>query len=328
MNVRGMGVRRVKRWVALAFLFSTTADAGAQAPKLDGYEAIQLTRGVQNHLVAPARVNGQPASFLVDTGAETSFLQSDRAQALGVRLSGTEAAIGRRSFPRGTVADFRLGALPLGETAFSLYRSSQLGGPVPGARGRAADGLVGRDVLRRYNAIINCRSRQLFVKRDAARRLNLPAVTRAQGFTAIPIEETRRGLTVACSIAGRPGRLVVDTGAFLTGLDDDAARLLGLVGEQSAATARNFEGRVRPIQLVQVNDLKIGGVAIPPQKFVVTDLFTRRKPLRTYSGMNRIEFYAPRPSARGDRIYGLLGNELLDLHHAIIDLETLTLFLK
>jgi hypothetical protein len=198
---------------------------------------------------------------------------------------------------------------------------------VPGAGRRAADGIIGRDLLRRHGAIINCRTRQLFVRRNAAHRLNLAGVTRAQGFSAIPLEETRRGLTLACSIAGRPGRLVLDTGAFLTGLDDDAARLLGLAGEPSRATARNFEGRVRPIQLVQVNDLRIGGVAIPPQKLVVTDLFTRRKQ-RPYSGMNRVEFYAPRPSARGDRIYGLLGNELLDLHHGIIDLETLTLFLK
>jgi hypothetical protein len=119
----------------------------------------------------------------------------------------------------------------------------------------------------------------------------------------------------------------LDTGAFLTGLDDDAARSLGLTAQPSVAKARNFEGRVQPVQLVQVDDLRIGGVTIPPQKFVVTDLFRRRQ-LRTFTGFNRIEFYSPRSAARGDRIYGLLGNELLDLHHAIIDLDTMTLFMK
>jgi predicted aspartyl protease len=272
-------------------------------------------------------VNGRAATFMVDTGAESSFLQADRAQVFGLRATGTEARTGRRSFPLGTADNLRLGEFPLGPTTFSLYRAAQLGGPVPGQRGRAADGLIGRDLLRRYKAVINCRSRQLFLKADAGARLDLASITRTQGFTAIRIEETGRGLTVPCTIAGRAGRLVLDTGAFLTGFDDDAARLLGLSGQPSAATARSFEGRVRPLQLVQVDDFKIGGVAVPPQKFVVTDLFTR-KPLRTYTGMGRIEFYSPRSGARGDRIYGLLGSELLDLHQAIIDLDSMTLFMK
>ena len=302
-------------------------DAFAQSTRLNGYEVVPLTRGSQNHLLAPGDVNGRAATFMVDTGAETSFLQADRAQSFGVRPTGTEARTGRRSFPVAAADNLRLGGMSLGATTFSLYRAAQLGGPVPGQRGRAADGMIGRDLLRRYKAIINCRSRQLFLKADAGARLDLASITRAEGFTAIPMEATARGLTVPCSIAGRGGRLVVDTGAFLTGFDDDAARLLGLAGEPSAAKARSFEGRVRALQLVQVDDLRVGGVRIPPQKFVVMDLFTR-KPLRTYSGIGRIEFYSPRSAARGDRIYGLLGSELLDLHRAIIDLDSMTLFMK
>jgi predicted aspartyl protease len=317
-------------WRGLALVLvvvASVAVASSRAATLPGYHATQLTRGSQNHLLAPATVNGQPATFLLDTGADASFLQAERAQAFGVQPTGVEAPTGRRSFPVGVATDLRIGGMSLGSATFSIYRAAQLGGPVPGRSGRAADGLLGRDLLRRYNAVINCRSRQLFLASDPARRLNLAATARAQGFAAIPIEETRRGLTVPCMINGRAGRLVLDTGAFLTGFDDDAARLLGLTGEPSAAKARSFEGRVRPLQLVQVDDLRIGGVRIPPQKFVVTDLFQRRQ-LRTYTGLNRIEFYAPRPGARGDRIYGLLGSELLDLHQAIIDLGTMTLFMK
>ena len=323
-----MGVRRGAVFLFALLVLASVAGGRAQSSAGSGYEAVPLTRGSQNHLVAAGTVNGQPANFLIDTGAESSFLQAERAQAFDVRLTGTEALTGRRSFPLGSANELRLGRLSLGSTTFSIYRAAHLGGPVPGRGGRAADGIIGRDVLRRHRAVMNCRSRQLFLATGPARRLNLAATARAQGFTAVPIEETRRGLTIPCSVSGRRGRLVLDTGAFLTGFDDDAARLLGLSGQPSAAKARSFEGRVRPLQLVQVNDLRIGGLAIPPQKFVVTDLFTRRKPLRTYTGMNRIEFYSPRAASSGDRIYGLLGNELLDLHHAIIDLDTMTLFLK
>ena len=298
-----------------------------QGAPLGGYVATPLTRGPQNHLVASGSVNGRAATFLVDTGASASFLQSDRAQSFGVRLSGMEAPTDGRSFPVAVADDLRLGATSVGNTNFSIYRAAQLGGPVPGRGRRPADGIIGLDVLRRFRGVINCRSRQLFLARNPARRLNLATTARAEGFTAIPIEETRRGLTVPCVISGRHGRLVLDTGAFLTGLDDDAARLLGLAAEPSAGKARGFDGRVQPLQLVQVNDLRIGSVTIPPQKFVVTDLF-RRKQLRAVTGLNRIEFYAPPSEARGERIYGLLGNELLDLHRAIIDLDTMTLFMK
>lgn len=320
-----MGVRGAV--AGLLLMIAVANDAFAQSRRPNGYEVVPLTRGSQNHLLAPGDVNGRAATFMVDTGAESSFLQTDRAQSFGVRATGTEARTGRRSFPVAAADNLRLGGMSLGAATFSLYRAAQLGGPVPGQRGRAADGMIGRDVLRRYNAVINCRSRQLFLKADAGAPLNLASITRAQGFTAIPIEETPRGLTVPCSIAGRRGRLVLDTGAFLTGFDDDAARLLSLAGQPSGATARSFEGRVRPLQLVQVDDLKIGGLTIPPQKFVVTDLFTRKQ-LRTFTGLGRIEFYSPRPGARGDRIYGLLGSELLDVHQAIIDLDSMTLFMK
>lgn len=320
-----MGIRgAVAGWVLLVFL---PAGALAQSRTLDGYEAVPLTRGPQNHLFVQGSVNGEAATFLVDTGAESSFLQADRAERLGVRLSGAEASTGKRSFPVGSANDLRVGRMALGSTTFSIYRAAQLGGPVPGPGGRAADGILGRDVLRRYKAAINCRAQQLFLKGDAARSLNVAAVARAQGFTAIRIEETRRGLTVPCLIRGRPGRLLLDTGAFLSGLDDDAARLLGLSGQPSRATVRRFDGRVQPLQLAQVDDLNIGGVAIPPQKIVVADLFTRKQ-LRAVSGIGRIEFYSARAGARGDRIYGLLGSELLAIHQAIIDLDTLTLFMK
>ena len=328
MGRMGWGIGAAWRMRAACAVIGLLGGSLGETSAAPGYAVVPLTRGSQNHLLASGAINGRPATLLIDTGAEVSFLQAERAQSFRVTPTGTEVPVGSRRFPLATAGDLRLGAVSLGPATFSLYRAAQLGGPVPARGGESADGIIGRDVLRRHRAVINCRARQLHLARDPSQRFDVAATARAQGFTAIPIEETRRGLTVPCSVAGRPGRLLLDTGAFLTGFDDDAARLLGLSGEPSAARARNFEGRIRPLQLVQVNDFRIGSIVIPPQKFVVGDLFTRRKPLRTYTGMNRIEFYAPRQNARGDRIYGLLGNELLDIHQAIIDLGTMTLFMK
>ena len=60
------------------------------------------------------------------------------------------------------------------------------------------------------------------------------------------------------------------------------------------------------------------------------DLFPNKKPLRTYTPgiVNRIEFYDARALKARLEIWGLLGSELLYLHSAIIDFESMTMYLK
>ncbi|HSH38295.1 MAG TPA: retropepsin-like aspartic protease, partial [Chthoniobacterales bacterium] len=198
-------------------------------------------------------------------------------------------------------------------------------GTTPG--GRAADGLLGLDLLRRYSAIINCHTRQLFLKTRPGPALQVDAVATAGGFTRIALDETRRGgTTVPCAIHGRRGKLLVDTGAFVTGFDDDGFRGRGIATRPSTLTTRGIDGEVRPVQLAEISDLVIGGIRIAPQPFAVMDLYDKKKPLRTFTGMGRIEYYRPFPAEQ--RILGVLGNELLDQHRAIIDFGTVTLFMK
>jgi len=122
----------------------------------------------------------------------------------------------------------------LGGSRVAIYEAAQLRGQVPGARGEAADGVIGLDLLRRERAVINCRTRELFLPTPGSPRLNLAPTTGALGFTRIPLTENRRGyLTVPCSIRGRRGRLVVDTGAFVTGLNKDV-----VAGGEKLATHR------------------------------------------------------------------------------------------
>jgi predicted aspartyl protease len=317
-------------WLCLAcFLSLSGNEATAQQIELAGYERVQMSRGPQNHLLLPAAVNGRPATFLLDTGADVSFLRADRADEFGVRSLGREARSSGRLFALGAVDDLRIGNLRVGSSNFALYRASQLRGHIPGREGKPADGVIGLDILRRQRAVINCRTRHAFFKADAVSHSTLAAATRAMGLTRIPMTANRRGyLTVPCSIRGRKGRLVVDTGAFVTGLDDDAARSLNLVRRPSRLTARGFDGRVRALELAQVDDMRIGGIPIAPQQLAVIDIFGKRRERRAYTGLGRIEYYAPLNVPREGPIYGLLGNELLDQRHVIIDLDSMSLFLK
>lgn len=314
--------------VLAAFVFcSVTATAAPPADniRLPGYTRVQLTRGPQNHLVLRATVNGQPATFLVDTGTSISFVRSDRARTFGVRVGGEQTRRAGRMFSVGVISGLVAGGTPLGEMPVALTEGREFRGTLSG--GAAADGVIGLDLLRRQKAVINCRTRQIFFKTDPSARLNLVEITRALGFTRISLDESQRGdLTVACAIRGRTGKLVVDTGAFVTSFDDNVARSLGLVGQPSKLTARGFDGRVRPLELARIDGLRIGWVSIAPQPFAVIDLFGKKKEARTYTGMGRIEYYPQR--ARDKQLFGVLGNELLDQRRAIIDLDSMTLYLK
>ncbi len=290
-----------------------------------GYASAQMQRGPQNHLILRAMVNGRPASFLIDTGSTISFLRSDHAEHFGVRSTSETTTRGGRTFPLAIISKLEVGGTSLGQISVALTVAAYLRGTAPGSG--ATDGVLGLDLLRREKAIINCHTREIFFKTDPTARLDLSNTTRALGFARISLEERRAGdLTVACRLRGRNGRLVVDTGAFVTGIDDDAARLLGLTTKPSKLTSRGLDGRVRSLQLAQIDDLQIGGIAIAGQPFAVMDLFGEKKELRTHTGLGRIEYYEPR--SPGAEVFGVLGNELLDHRRAIIDLENMILYFK
>jgi len=321
-------MRRVSGGLLALFFFLVSASAAPSSrDTIPGYHRVELTRGPQNHLLMPATINGRSATFLVDTAIDLSLLRAEGGKNFGLRSLPQQVRTAGQFLPAGET-ELSAGGANLGRETFALYQASQLGGPIPGLKGSRADGIIGLNFLRRYKAVINCRSRHLFLKTDPARRMDASNAMKA-GFARVPLEEDRRGyLTVPCKIRGRSGRLLLDTGAFLTSIDDGAARALGVTASPSKITARGLDGKVRPVDLAQVDDLQLGGVPIAPQKFVVIDVFGRRTPLRTFTGMGRLEYFVPRKIAPGDTIFGLLGNELLDQRRAIIDFEEMALYLK
>ena len=306
---------------------AATRPASAHGLQFPGYTGVQMTRGPQNHLLVQAQVNGRPASFLVDTGANLSFFRVDRAAAFGVTPSGAQKFRQGRAFPLASIRELAIGSIAFGTIEVALADSSQFRGTSSGAE-RSVDGVIGLDLLGRRRALINCHTRQLFLRTDSNRGINLGPVTASLGFKRIPLGETREGgLTVPISLCGRRAQLIVDTGAFVTGFDDDALRAFNLATKPSNLTTRGFDGKIRPVQLARIEDLRIGNVPIAPQTFAVMDLYGKKKQQRAYTGINRIEYYAPRSPA-AERIVGVLGNELLDQRRVIIDLDSKSLFLK
>jgi predicted aspartyl protease len=307
--------------IAQAFIFVLLAIAplsifGAaknrSAMQLPGYKAVRVHYGPMNKMIMSVRINGQPSNLLVDTGSNQMILDAEAAELFGIRPSQRGlryirfTEIQGQSLPVGFVQNISAGSMNFGSSLVALRRSSHAD-----ATNVAFDGVLGLDILFRHKALINCRTKLVFFKVDQARRINLGSVAASEKFTRVPIQREETGaLTVPCSIRGQPTRLLVDTGAFVTILHEGFVKSLGLAAEPTRITAQFGRGASKQISAAKINDLNIGGFKAPPKKFGVASL---------------PQFALQQGSSK---IAGILGMDALYIHHAIIDLDGMNLFLK
>ena len=305
------------KMAALLFLALTPMSTFGAAknrplPQLTGYKAVPVHYGPLNKMIMSVQINGQPANLLVDTGANQIILDADAAQSFGVSPSQRGlryirfTQINGQDLPVGYVQNLTAGSMNFGSSSVALRNSIR-----SGTENGRVDGVLGLQVLRRHKAVINCRTKLVFFKVDPVRQINLTSVATSQKFTRIPLRREENGaLTVPCSIRGESARLVVDTGAFVTTFDQGLFKSLGIASQPTRVSARFATGAAKRIDAGRINDLKIGGFKVPPEKFGVTAL----------------PHFALRQGAT--RIGGILGMDTLYICRAIIDLDGMNLFLK
>jgi len=285
---------------------------GSHAAQLNGYKAVRVHYGPLNKMIMSVRINGQPANLLVDTGSNQIILEADAAASFGVRPSQRGlryvrfTQINGQLLPVGFAQSLTAGSMNFGSSLVALRNS------IHSRRGNGnIDGVLGLDILLGHKAVINCRTKVVFFKVDQARQTNLSSVASSQKFTGIPLRREENGaLTVPCSIHGKPARLLVDTGAFVTTFHQALFTSLGIVSEPTRVSAHFANGAAKRISAGRINDLKVGDFKVPTEKFGVTALpnFALRQGSTT--------------------IAGILGMDTLYICHAIIDLDNMNLFLK
>lgn len=133
------------------------------------------------------------------------------------------------------------------------------------------------------------------------------------GFIAVPIREVATGHhLVEAVINGRSGSFVVDTGANATVVDQPRLQhfdISGLLVRPGDATG--VGGRLQAGQ-VPIRSLRIGGVDIRQRNVVTSDL---GQLLQTLGRMT------------GSQVYGIIGQDVLKEHRAIIDVARPMLYL-
>jgi predicted aspartyl protease len=301
--------------VALAFIIPSLAFGSvksAQLTQLSGYKAVRVHYRPLNKMIMSARINGQRANFLVDTGSNQVILNAAAAASFGIKPS--QGSLGYIQFtqingqqlPVGFAQNFTAGSMSFGSLLVALRNSNR-----PGAGDNRVDGVLGLDLLTRHKAVINCQTEFIFFKADQSRQMDLSSVAAAEKFTRVPLRRERNGaLTVPCSIRGQPARLLVDTGAFITIFHEAFLKSVGIPVETTRVSAHFTRGTARKLGAGQIKALKIGDFKTPSAKFGVTALPN----VTLLQG--------------GAKLSGILGMDTLYNCHGIIDFGGMNLFLK
>ncbi|HLL29614.1 MAG TPA: retropepsin-like aspartic protease [Allosphingosinicella sp.] len=134
------------------------------------------------------------------------------------------------------------------------------------------------------------------------------------GFTAIPLREARSTghHLVTAAVNGKEGVFVLDTGANLSVIDVDHAAHFGLGragGRRGGATGLGGSNSARQ---VGVESVTLGGIEVRQRRMVVTDLGSIGDALAPLAG---------------GAVHGLIGQDVLKEHRAVIDVSRPLLYL-
>ncbi len=134
------------------------------------------------------------------------------------------------------------------------------------------------------------------------------------GFTAIPLRATAGTghHLVEVSLNGQPGLFVLDTGANVSVVEDDHAAAFGLDGARSVrGPGIAVAGSVTARQ-ARIESLALGKVTVRQSRMAIADLG------------QLLQILGP---LAGGTVHGLIGQDVLNEHRAVIDMDRPLLYL-
>lgn len=314
----------------LLALLATLLATAAPAQELDalltgeGYTRLALRLVGDDHLeiAAPVSVNGVRARFIVDTGAQLSVVDPRVVKRLRLGTEKTTAqlfsGLGGRAgkLQAGVAESFRIGPLDMRPFIFGVTRLDALND-----RGRAEDirfdGLVGAEVLRTYQFVIDYPGMQLFVRQDApenAARSQVGVRLKRAGYIEIPLQKVSYSeFELRVKINDTTFHLLLDTGAGLTLVDRSMAEFAEIALEKTNDLIGGSTGREVQLLRGRANSFRAGAFRVENVTLGVIDLSRSNRQLQ---GAGRAS------------LAGYLGADFLRKYEAVIDCANLKLYLK
>ncbi|MEP7013977.1 MAG: pepsin/retropepsin-like aspartic protease family protein [Verrucomicrobiota bacterium] len=292
-------------------------EARGSAPS--DFDALPLTRSRQNHLLVRAYINGKPAWLGVDSGAPVSAIALHRRAHFRVTGIGgnpnlpSKVQINGAFNNVGIVRKFRLGSLELvDEPVVLVDLGNSTRSPHRGEE-QEIDGILGADILFPTNAVLDCQRRILFLKSDPNAVGNTPGFDR-RGFQAVPIQVSDGfNLYVTGSVNDAPAKLMVDTGSFATLLHRSFVRRMKIPTRETPFRSAAVNLKQRGVRMAYIRKLSVGSVDFAGKDVGVVDL----------EGLIHGRLLEGTPP-----VAGLLGAEILNRYHGVIDFGNRTLYLK
>lgn len=135
-----------------------------------GYSAIAMNKLATGHETVTVEINGVSGWFVLDSGAGATVIHS--ARLAKYELASTEAvnsSIGIGAGGQSSIMSHDIQSLRIDGAALNLpqVRSMDLSGVVEAltaATGTEIDGVIGQDVLTRYQGVIDVKAQQLFLR--------------------------------------------------------------------------------------------------------------------------------------------------------------------
>jgi predicted aspartyl protease len=276
-----------------------------------------LSRSTGNHLFVPVRINNRPAWFAVDTGAALSIVDSTKARVLGLSKGPgviqvpKQIEVNNRIVPVAEVDSLYVGRNNLGSGPVALIdlRDFQARLRDTGAR-VTMDGIIGLDILQRYNAVIDCRNQRIYLTVPGEDAQAILRSTKKGRYNAVPMRITHSG---ALEVEGRIGRnrysFVVDTGGFATLVPSAVAKQNGIPVIGTTVNAKGIHSKERPVGVTIAPEFDLGKYALGPALIGVTGLPEGPEDLRFQFG-------------------GLIGADFFFERGGIIDIGSKTLYFK
>ena len=276
-----------------------------------------LSRSTGNHLFVEVRVNNRPAWFAVDTGAALSIVDSNKAKLLGLAKGPGVVQVPKlievndRTVPVAEVDSLYVGTDNLGAGPVALIDLRDFRAKLRGSgRQVTMDGIIGLDILQRYNAIIDCRNQRIYLQTGGGTGDAILRRTKTGRYNAVPMRITHSG---ALEVIGRIGSnqysFVVDTGGFATLIPLAVARENGIPVIRTTVNAKGIHSKERPVGVTIAPEFDLGKFPLGPQMIGVTGLPEGPEDLRYKFG-------------------GLIGADFFFERGGIIDIGTKTLYFK
>lgn len=263
-------------------------------------------------------VNGEPVELLIDSGANSTDLDTKLAPKLKLRIDKDARVVSRGALGRPVTSRVGLGVLsagPVSALPFPFMLANESLGTTATSR---YDGQIGLDALKALGALVDLRSGRIWVpekKAQNARRQGIRPLGEKNGlgFDTLHLRPAKSlpHLVLESQWNGRLVTWIVDTGAEVSVLSAESARELGLKTRNSSARIIDASGDNAAARSATFQNIVFDRLMVTEFQVAVIPLPVVRKNFRDQDG--RV-------------VDGIIGMDFLENTGALLDASSHLLY--